>query len=69
MTKIRLIKHEAVPKCGSFEVRFPDGRPSKYFYWDDEPGRRLNPKLLTSEQAELEAKRFARAEQDRLDSH
>jgi hypothetical protein len=22
---VRLIKHEAVPKCGSFEVRFPDG--------------------------------------------
>jgi hypothetical protein len=20
---------------GSFEVGFPDGRPSKYFYWDD----------------------------------
>jgi len=29
---IRLIKHEAVPNCGSFEVRFPDGRPSRYFY-------------------------------------
>jgi hypothetical protein len=23
---------EAVPDCGSYEVRFPDGRPSKYFY-------------------------------------
>jgi len=30
---IRLIKHEAVPRCGSFEVRFPDGKPSQYFYW------------------------------------
>ncbi len=28
---IRLIKHEAVPTCGSFEVRFADGRPSRYF--------------------------------------
>jgi len=28
MAKVRLIKHEAVPKCGSFEVRFADGRPS-----------------------------------------
>ena len=37
MTAIRLIKHEAVPNCGSFEVRFPDGRPSRYFYWDDLP--------------------------------
>jgi hypothetical protein len=25
--RIRLIKHEAVPGCGSFEVRFPDDRP------------------------------------------
>jgi hypothetical protein len=25
--RIRIIKHEAVPQCGSFEVRFPDGRP------------------------------------------
>jgi len=38
---VRLIKHDAVPKCGSFEVRFSDGRPSGYFYWDDIPGRRL----------------------------
>ena len=30
---IRIIKHEAVPQTGSFEVRFPDGRPSVYFYW------------------------------------
>jgi hypothetical protein len=40
MPAVRLIKHEAVPKCGSFEVRFSDGRPSHYFYWDDIPGRR-----------------------------
>jgi hypothetical protein len=32
MAAIRIIKHEVVPKCGSFEVRFPDGRPSQYFY-------------------------------------
>jgi hypothetical protein len=34
--KIRLIKHEAVPGCGSYELRFPDGRPSRYVYfeWD-----------------------------------
>src|SRR5271166_2307921 len=36
-------------KCGSFVVRFPDGRPSKYFYWDDLPSRRLRPDLVTSE--------------------
>jgi hypothetical protein len=27
--RIRIIKHEAVPKCGSYEVRYSDGRPSK----------------------------------------
>ena len=36
--KIRIIKHEAVPDCGSYEVRFPDGRPSKYFYFENLPG-------------------------------
>jgi hypothetical protein len=39
--RIRIIKHEAVPQCGSFEVRFPDDRPSQYFYFDDLPSRRL----------------------------
>ena len=38
--RIRIILHEAVPNCGSFEVRFPDGRESVYFYWDDIAGRR-----------------------------
>ena len=46
-----LIKHEAVPKCGSFEVRFSDGSSSRYFYWDDIPGRRLNPDQVDSEKA------------------
>jgi hypothetical protein len=46
---IRIIKHEAVPGCGSFEIRFPDDRPSQFFYWPDEddiPTRRLSPELL-----------------------
>ena len=42
MNRIRIIKHEAVPKCGSYEVKFPDGRPSKFFYWEDTPGHRLS---------------------------
>jgi hypothetical protein len=33
MANVRLIKHEAVPKCGSFEFRFADGKPSRFFYW------------------------------------
>ena len=57
---IRLIKHKAVPECGSFEVRFSDGRPSQYFYWDDVPGRRVRPEQFTSEEALEQAKAFAR---------
>jgi hypothetical protein len=49
--RIRIIKHEAVADCGSFEVRFGDGRASKFFYWDDQATRRLWPEILTSEQA------------------
>ena len=60
----RIIKHEAVPKCGGFEVRFPDGRPSQYFYWDDLPNRRLRPDPLTSDVALEQAKALARAERD-----
>ena len=66
--KIRLIKHEAFPGCGSYEVRFPDfpdGRPSKYFYFENIPGRRLRPGVVDRSVAEQEAKRFAHAEQDK----
>jgi hypothetical protein len=52
---IRLIKHEAAPKCGSFEIRLPDGKPSKYFYWEDVPSRRLGEQI-TSEQTLERAK-------------
>jgi hypothetical protein len=45
-----IVKHEAVPKCGSYEVRFADGRQSKFFYWDEAASRRLRPDMLTSEQ-------------------
>ena len=51
---IRIIKHEAVPNCGSYEVRFADGRASVFFYWDDVASRRLWPELLTRARA-LEA--------------
>jgi len=61
----RIIRHEAVPECGSFEVRFTDGRESKFFYYDDIPARRLRPELLDREQALEQAKAFARAERDK----
>jgi hypothetical protein len=63
--EIRIIKHEAVLKCGSFEVRFSDGRPSQYFYWEDLPGCRLRQDLVTSDVALERAKAVARAERDR----
>ena len=61
--RISIIKHELLrSKCGSFEVRFSDGRESRFFYWDDAPGRRLRPKMPPSEQALEQAKAFVRAE-------
>ena len=64
MADIRIIKHEAVPKCGSFEVRFANGRESKFFYWDDLLSRRVRPDIFTREQALELARAFARAERD-----
>ena len=66
--RIRIIPHEALPLCGSFEVRFPDGRPSRYFYWDDIAGRRLRPVLLTGAQALQDARTLARSEQNKLEA-
>ncbi|HEV2156933.1 hypothetical protein [Bradyrhizobium sp.] len=43
--RVRIIKHEAVPQSGSFEVRFAAGRESKYFYWDHIRSRRTRPEL------------------------
>ena len=63
--RIQIIRHEVVPKRGSYEVRFSDGRPSKYFYYEDVPGRRLRSDQADSKQALEEAKAFARAERDR----
>ena len=58
--RIRIVKHEAVPGCGSFEVQFPD-RPSQYFYWDDIPARRLRPETLDRETALEKAKALREA--------
>ena len=52
--------------CGSFEVQFADGQPSKYFYWDDLPSRRLRPDLVDGETALEAAKTFAQAQRERL---
>ena len=59
---IRIIKHEAVSQTGSFEVKYSDGQPSRYFYFENVPGRRLRTEQLTMEQALEAAKEFARRE-------
>jgi hypothetical protein len=59
--RVRIIKNEAVPQCGSFEVRYADGRPSQFFYWDDIPARRMRPETLDRETALEKAKAAARA--------
>jgi hypothetical protein len=66
--RIRIIPHspEGILYCGSFEVRFPDGRESVYFYWDDVPGRRLRTEAMTQEQAKKAAQDLARSEQEKL---
>ena len=65
MAKVTLHKHEVVPKCGSFEVRFYDGRPSVYFYWEDIAGRRLKPGQMDRATALQAAKALAKAERDK----
>ena len=63
--RIRIFEHEAVRRCGSFEVRFPDGRESLFFYWDNIPARRLRRDLMDRETALETAKAVARAARDR----
>jgi hypothetical protein len=59
MTSVRIIKNEAIPQTGSFEVKFADGRPSVYHYFDDDPGRRSITGKMTSAQALEKAKAAA----------
>ena len=60
--RIRIIKHEAVPKSGSYEVRFSDGRESQFFYWDNSRSRRMKSKLATGKRAFAQARALLRAE-------
>jgi hypothetical protein len=47
-------------------VRFSDGRPSVYHYFDDNAGRRSITGMMTSEDALQAAKALVQAEQDKL---
>ena len=64
--RVRLIKHEIVAGRGSFEIRYADGGPSKFFYFDDLPSRRLRPETLDRETALERAEAAARAAESRL---
>jgi hypothetical protein len=57
--RIRIIQHEGALGSGSYEVWFPDGRTSQFFYWNDVPHRWLRPGVLDRETARREAKAFA----------
>ena len=56
-----------VPHAESFEVRFPDGRESRFFYFQDEPIRRVIMGRMTKAEALEAAKAYAREEQEKLD--
>ena len=60
-----IIRHEGAKDSGSYEVKFSDGRPPKFFNWDDDPSQRVRPGVLTSEQALEKARAFADAERDK----
>jgi hypothetical protein len=64
MANIRIIRHSVIPESGSFEVRFADGRESRYWYWDDNAGRRSVRNCLDQESAKKQAQEFARAVRD-----
>ncbi|WGR74354.1 MULTISPECIES: hypothetical protein [unclassified Bradyrhizobium] len=60
MSRVRIRKtKEAVPGTGSYRVDY-DGK-TMFFYYDDEPSRRLQPDAMTSEQALEAARTFARS--------
>lgn len=64
---IRIIPHRGVDAdCGSIEVWFEDGRPSKRFYWDNLVSRRMQPTTLTREQAIEQATALARVELEKM---
>lgn len=63
ITSIRLIKHEAV-----LRGRYGDGRPSRYFYWDELPSRRLRPEALKRDVALETARTVARTARDELEA-
>lgn len=56
-----------MPWQESYEVRLPDGT-RKFFYFDENAGRRSINGRLSQPEAPEQAKKFAREEQDKLDA-
>lgn len=61
---VRIVPHSppGIPDTGSFEVWFADGRPSKFFYWDDNPGRRSITGQMSHDEAREAARDLARSQ-------
>ena len=62
---ITVVKHNMIPQCGSYEVRFSDGWPSSVFYWDEGLSRNPRAERLTRSEAREQAYAFVRAESDK----
>ena len=58
---------DRIPDCGSFEVWFADGKPSEFFYWDNNNGRASITRKMNQDQAREAARALARAERDKLE--
>jgi hypothetical protein len=63
----RIADHEVGRDCGGFEVAFPNGRSSIYFFWAGNASRRSRPNMLTQEEALELAIQIACSEQDKFD--
>ena len=66
---IRIISHSprGIEDTGSFEICFPNGRPSQYFYWDSNRGQAAITLHMSQDQARRAAVIAARREQAALD--
>jgi hypothetical protein len=62
--RVRILRHGVISKSGSYEVRYADGRESKFFYWDDSRSRRMKSKLATGKRAFAQARALLLAERN-----
>jgi hypothetical protein len=58
---------KGIRDCGSFEIWFADGRPSTFFYWDDNRGRASITRNMNQDQAREAAINLARVERAKLE--